>query len=96
MTRSHAPSTSSRRWCTHAPSTRRRYRRTAGLLTGGSPGALAAEIFDPATGRFAETAPMRTGRALHAATLLDDGRVLIVGNGGQQPPTELFIPATSP
>lgn len=61
-----------------------------------------AEIFDPASGRWTNTgAGMSSARFEHTATLLDDGRVLIVG--GQGPPmagrsavlgsTELFDPA---
>lgn len=38
-----------------------------------------AEVFDPGTGAFAVVAPMGTGRWLHTATLLADGRVLVVG-----------------
>ena len=63
-----------------------------------------AEIFDPTSGRWANTsAGMSTARFEHTATLLDDGRVLIVG--GQGPPmagrsaalasTELFDPAVN-
>ena len=38
-----------------------------------------AEIWDPATGLFSPTGPMAEARQLHSATLLADGRVLIVG-----------------
>jgi len=37
-----------------------------------------AEIFDPATGVFSATSPLNHARARHAATLLADGRVLLV------------------
>ncbi len=40
-----------------------------------------AEIFDPATNRFAATGTMTSQRADHAALLLPDGRVLITGGG---------------
>jgi hypothetical protein len=38
-----------------------------------------AEILDPATGTFSPAGQSASGRALHAATLLPDGRVLITG-----------------
>ena len=50
----------------------------------GDPDAVAeAEIFDPATGTFRETGNMITPRGDHSATLLADGRVLIVGGAGE-------------
>jgi Galactose oxidase, central domain/Kelch motif len=83
------------------------------LVTGGDAAAwddsgpflASAEIYDPKTGMFTTTGPMKTGRAHHAATLLADGRVLITGGtpgraGGNGSGTtsltaaELFDPAT--
>ena len=58
------------------------------LVAGGSPDggtitALAgAQIFDPATGKFTATGSMSTARFHFTATLLSDGRVLVVGGCG--------------
>ncbi len=72
-----------------------RYRHTATLLpdgrvlvAGGSrwqfpgfgaPPITAAEIYDPASGEWHTTGPMKEQRTAHTATLLLDGRVLVVG-----------------
>jgi Kelch motif len=62
-----------------------------------------AELFDPATGMFASVANMTIGREGATATLLPDGRVLVVGGiefspGGNMvrvhATAELFDPAT--
>ena len=69
-----------------------RWEHTVSLLPGGrvlivggtgdpsSPVAMPfCEIWDPATSSFALADPLSTGRALHTATVLEDGRVLVVG-----------------
>ena len=57
------------------------------LIAGGSTtgnfagewGLDSAEIYDPATGKFAGTGRMEVSHTCHTATLLKDGTVLIVG-----------------
>jgi hypothetical protein len=57
-----------------------------------------AEIFDPASDTFTATAPMVTGRERSTATLLRDGRVLVVGgyggNGHPLASAEIFDPGS--
>ena len=101
-----------------APMTIRRWSHTATaladgrvLVTGGRTGSTAAtgvvlataEIYDPATNAWTETAgAMSVGRRSHAATLLPNGRVLISGGGNGVSTTssmplasvEVFDPAT--
>ena len=75
------------------------------LVTGGyggpyqySSSALAsAELWDPATATFHETDSMASPRIGHTATVLSDGRVLIVGGlgpGDGQAEAEIWDPAT--
>jgi len=52
-----------------------------------------AEVYDPATGRFASAGDMATPRWAHSAVLLPNGRVLIVG--GRAAGAELYDPATN-
>ncbi|HVS88720.1 MAG TPA: kelch repeat-containing protein [Candidatus Acidoferrum sp.] len=78
------------------------------LITGGYPGpssvpyptgTTSAEIYDPATGSFASAGNMTVTRIHHAAVLLPNGKVLIVG--GQSDPNtylnsaEVYDPATN-
>lgn len=76
---------------------------TGGMSGGELPNATveaSAEIYDPTTGRFTSTAPMRVARYKHGMALLPDGRVLVVGGqnggayGGQLASTEFFDPST--
>jgi hypothetical protein len=64
----------------------------SGSSGGGSP-LDSAEIYDPATGTWSLIAPMSTARFEHTATLLPDGRVLVVGSNSTAG-TELYDPAT--
>ena len=51
-----------------------------------------AELYDPATGTFAQTGSMTTARVGHTATLLGNGKILIAGGGVLT--AELFDPTT--
>jgi N-acetylneuraminic acid mutarotase len=56
-----------------------------------------AEIYDPVTGIWSMTGSMNEARAFFTATLLLDGKVLVVGgqsNAGYRPTAELYDPAT--
>jgi hypothetical protein len=76
------------------------------LVVGGGPTAWnhpdpflkSAELYDPATGTFANAGSMATPREGHTATLLADGRVLIAGgndvNGHAVESAEVFDPVT--
>src|SRR5205823_1788173 len=57
-----------------------------GRTTGGGDSALlaAVEIYDPQTRSFSPTGSLAYRRAGHTATLLPDGRVLIVGGTGAE------------
>jgi uncharacterized delta-60 repeat protein len=62
----------------------------------GHANAASAEIYDPATGLFTPTGPLAHPHGRHTATLLGNGRVLVVGGGTllASSPPEIFDPAT--
>ena len=73
------------------------------LIVGGYPGegrpaTASAEVYDPDRDTFEPVADLGTARADHSATLLPDGRVVVVGgfgvDGAALATTEYFDPAT--
>ena len=60
-------------------------------MTGGY-GIASAELYNPATAMFSPTGSMTTERSQHTATLLRDGRVLIIGGVGSGTSAELYWP----
>jgi Kelch motif/Galactose oxidase, central domain len=92
-----------------ASMTRRRAHPTATLLTSGDvliaggtdsdgpyDGVAEAEVFNASAATFKQVGTMKQARVAHTATLLKDGRVLIVGGrfGKVLASTELFDPKT--
>ena len=72
---------------------------SGGLSTGlqGAVALASAEIFDPGTRHWSLTGPMAIPRAMHTASLLPDGRVLVVGGfdgGDYQATAEFYDPAS--
>lgn len=76
------------------------------LMAGGSGGGFgagvfrnSAELYDPATGAWSLTAPMRDCRTQPATTVLTSGRVLVTGGNGcqgsSQATAEVYDPATA-
>ena len=49
------------------------------------------EIYDPSTGAWSSVSPLLKGKKFHAATLMPDGRVLVVGDRE----AEMYDPATN-
>ncbi len=75
----------------------------AGYLFGTNPAMMTAELYDPATGTFSATGSLSVARYNHTATLLPNGKVLVVGGQGNFSSTgayvdyasaELYDPAT--
>jgi N-acetylneuraminic acid mutarotase len=71
------------------------------LLIGGRDGTTrhaSVEIYDPATNTWSATGSLATARSLHSATLLENGRVLVVGGTSDGssglPTTEIYNPDT--
>lgn len=92
-----------RRHATYTPLRNGKVLVVGGVETIGTDGSASvffdsAELYDPKTGVFSPTGGLTTGgRALHAATLLADGRVLITGgwNGiGSMVSAEVYDPGT--
>lgn len=107
------------RWTRAAPMSATRLDHTATLLRGGkvlvvggfsqpvpSSTLASAEIYNPTTNTWSAAAPMAGSRARHTATLLKNGRVLIVGgtsfdvrdNGiffNHPPDAEIYDPAVN-
>jgi hypothetical protein len=71
----------------------------AGGLTSAGGNTAGAEIYNPASGTWAATGPLNTGRYDHTVTALGDGRVLIAGGGPASytpmASAEVFIPGIS-
>ena len=74
-----------------------------GVGDGPSPALASAERFDPQTGQWSAAGALAAARTGHTATLLSDGRVLVVGGrvsddpgapGGEVLSAELYDPAT--
>jgi N-acetylneuraminic acid mutarotase len=71
----------------------------AEIASGGNPQTDTTEIYDPAANGWGRGMPMTATRAFHTATLLNDGRVLVVGGEEATGPylatTELYDPAAN-
>ena len=74
-----APLTQARDGHTATPLADGRVLVVGGYAAESMPPLASAEIFDPATGRWAPTAPLRLVRGGHASARLGDGRVLVTG-----------------
>jgi hypothetical protein len=53
-----------------------------------------AEIYDPATGKFTLTAPLNIARSMAIATVLSDGRILVIAGSADGKSCELYDPNT--
>jgi hypothetical protein len=68
----------------------------AAIGSGSASNLATAELYDPAAGTFTPTGNMIQGRAVHAATLMGNGKVLVAGNGYTETSyvAELYDPLT--
>jgi large repetitive protein len=68
----------------------------AGGYTGGNNGVdlASSELYDPASGTWTATGSLATARSLHTATLLPNGKVLVVGGYGALASAELYDSAS--
>ncbi len=57
-------------------------------------GFSSAELYNPDTGTWSVAGSLSTNRALHTATLLQNGKVLVVGGSNAEGSAELYDPAT--
>jgi WD40 repeat protein len=57
-------------------------------------GTRSAEVYNPATGRWTRTRPMRQMRFAASAVLLRGGKILVVGGGAGSRSAELYDPRT--
>ena len=64
-----------------------------GLRQGVNSPLISAELYDPATGTWSMTGSLSVSRVLHTATLLPNGKVLVVG-GSDLASCEVYDPAT--
>ncbi|MCI0341474.1 MAG: IPT/TIG domain-containing protein [Planctomycetales bacterium] len=65
--------------------------QVTGILTASA----TAEIYDPVSRTWTATVPLAIARANHTATVLGDGRILVVGGiGGTSGTAEIYDPAT--
>ena len=55
-----------------------------------------AEVYDPATGTFTAVGQMAAPRFIHAASVLPDGTVLLVGGAHEVRPPSSPVPASDP
>ena len=91
-----APLTSARDGHTATPLADGRVLVVGGYAAESTPPLATAEIFEPATGRWAPTTPLLLARGGHASARLGDGRVLVVGGWTGDTATagtEIFDPA---
>ena len=54
-----------------------------------------AELYDPSNNTWASAASLSAARSNHTATLLPDGKVLVVGGNGSLPDVETYDPVTN-